>query len=374
MFQALRQIFTRDEDAALPAVPAGQRVYAVGDIHGRLDLFAALVEAIDADDAGRGPADTTVILLGDLVDRGPDSAGVIGLAREWQQRRTVRILHGNHEEMFVRSMKDIETFRHFLRHGGRETVLSYGVDRARFIPATIEQAQQMMREAVPAEDIAFLESFEDMIEVGDYLFVHAGIDPRVAIEEQRRHDLRWIREPFLSHLDPHGPVPGRGAWAHDLRAPRGLRQPHRHRHRRVHDRPADRAGARRHLAALPRSGRRRTRRHRGRAARRVRCQGACKPGSVPHVVSLRTDARRQPFISATDRSAAPATNPGLSGQNSPAIAGSRPLFGLAPGGVCQANAVTSAPVRSYRTLSPMPVPFRGHRRYTLCGTFPDPGL
>ena len=206
MFQALRQIFARDENAALPAVPAGQRIYAVGDIHGRLDLFAALGEAIDADDAAREPADTTVILLGDLVDRGPDSAGVIALAREWQQRRTVRILHGNHEEMFVRSFRDIETFRHFLRHGGRETVLSYGIDRARFIPATIEEAQEMMIAAVPSEDIEFLNGFEDMVAMGDYLFVHAGIDPRVPIEDQKRHDLRWIREPFLSHLEPYGPV------------------------------------------------------------------------------------------------------------------------------------------------------------------------
>ena len=71
---------------------------------------------------------------------------------------------------------------------------------------------------------------------------------------------------------------------------------------------------------------------------------------------MRTDPRGQPFISATDRSATPATNPGLSGRNSPALAGARPLFGLAPGGVCQANAVTSAPVRSYRTLSALPVP------------------
>jgi hypothetical protein len=105
------------------------------------------------------------------------------------------------------------------------------------------------------------------------------------------------------------------------------------------------------------------------------CQGACKPGSVPRAVSWRTDARRQPFISATGCPAAPATNPGLSGRNTPAStpksSGARPLFGLAPGGVCHADAVAGAPVRSYRTLSPMPVPFRGHRRYTLCGTFPE---
>ena len=216
MFQAIRQIFARDEDAALPAVPAGQRVYAVGDIHGRLDLFAALVEAIDADDAARAPAETSVILLGDLVDRGPDSAGVIALARDWQQRRKVRILHGNHEEMFVRSFRDIETFRHFLRHGGRETVLSYGVDRARFVPATIEEAHELMVEAVPAEDIEFLKGFEDMIAVGDYLFVHAGIDPRIPLEEQKRHDLRWIREPFLSHPEAHGAVVVHGHTICDL--------------------------------------------------------------------------------------------------------------------------------------------------------------
>jgi serine/threonine protein phosphatase 1 len=206
MFQAIRQIFAREADAVLAAIPPGQRVYAVGDVHGRLDLFEALVAAIDADDAASAPAATTVILLGDLVDRGPASAGVIALAREWQQRRTVRILAGNHEEMFLHSFRDIEMFRHFLRHGGRETVLSYGVDRARFVPATIEEAQEMMREAVPEVDIAYLKGFEDMITVGDYLFVHAGIDPRVAIEEQKRHDLRWIREPFLSHADPYGPV------------------------------------------------------------------------------------------------------------------------------------------------------------------------
>lgn len=206
MFQALRQIFARGNDVPTAAVPAGERVYAVGDIHGRLDLFAALVEAIESDDAAAGPAATTVILLGDLVDRGPDSAGVIDLARGWQRRRAVRILAGNHEEMFLRSFGDIETFRHFLRHGGRETVLSYGVDRAHFLTATLEEAQDMMRAAVPQDEIDYLTAFEDMVAIGDYLFVHAGIDPRVPIDQQKRRDLRWIREPFLSHAEPHGPV------------------------------------------------------------------------------------------------------------------------------------------------------------------------
>ena len=190
----------------MAAIPPGQRVYAVGDIHGRRDLFEALVTAIDADDAAAAPADTTVVLLGDLVDRGADSAGVIALSRTWQHRRRVRILAGNHEEMFLRSFASLETFRHFLRHGGRETVLSYGVDRAVFVQAELEEAQAMMRAAVPTEDIAFLKGFEDMIAIGDYLFVHAGIDPSVPIEEQTVRDLRWIREPFLSNAEPYGQV------------------------------------------------------------------------------------------------------------------------------------------------------------------------
>lgn len=187
-------------------IPEGERVYAIGDIHGRLDLFEALVGAIDADDATLPNADTTVILLGDLVDRGPGSAGVIDLARTWQQRRKVRILAGNHEEMFLRSFKEAEMFRHFLRHGGRETILSYGVSRQEFAAASIAEAQALLNRVVPQQDRNFLESFEDMIAIGDYLFVHAGIDPRVALEQQEQHALRWIREPFLSHAGSHGLV------------------------------------------------------------------------------------------------------------------------------------------------------------------------
>ena len=206
MFQALRQIFARGSAVPVAAVPPGERIYAVGDIHGRRDLFEALVCGIDQDDAASPAASTTVILLGDLVDRGADSAGVLALARDWQQRRRVRILAGNHEEMFLRSFHSLETFRHFLRHGGRETVLSYGIDRTEFAKADLEEAQQMMRAAVPAEDVAFIETFEDMIAVGDYLFVHAGIDPAKPVEEQENHDLRWIREPFLSYPESFGRV------------------------------------------------------------------------------------------------------------------------------------------------------------------------
>ena len=205
MLKSIRRLFEREEIARPEAaLPAGQRVYAVGDIHGRLDLFEVLIAAVEADDAASGSADTTVILLGDLVDRGPDSAGVIARAREWQRGRPVRILAGNHEEMFLQSFEKTETLRHFLRFGGKETVLSYGVDRQTYQAASVEEVQELMQTAVPTEDRAFLESFEDMIALGDYLFVHAGISPEVPFEEQRTHDLRWIREPFLLDDTDHG--------------------------------------------------------------------------------------------------------------------------------------------------------------------------
>lgn len=224
MLKSIRRIFERRESRPVPAaVPRGQRVYAVGDVHGRLDLFEALIAAIEADDAAAGSAETTVVLLGDLVDRGPDSAGVVARAREWQRQRPVRILMGNHEEMFLASFEKLETLKHFLRFGGKETLLSYGVDRRAYAEASVEDAQQMMHAAVPAEDRAFLEGFENMIAIGDYLFVHAGITPGVPLEEQRLHDLRWIREPFLSHSGPHGAVIVHGHTIREVPEDRGNR-------------------------------------------------------------------------------------------------------------------------------------------------------
>jgi serine/threonine protein phosphatase 1 len=206
MFQAIRKIFARPDAAPDAALPAGQRVYAIGDVHGRLDLFGPLIDLIERDDAALAPAQTSVILLGDLVDRGADSAGVLRRARDWQGQREVHILCGNHEEMFLRGMEEEEVFRHFLRHGGKETILSFGVDPKAFNAADMAEAQQLMRDAVPADDIAFIRSFQDSMAIGDYLFVHAGVDPRVPLAEQKARDLRWIREPFLSHADPFGMV------------------------------------------------------------------------------------------------------------------------------------------------------------------------
>lgn len=203
MFEPLRQMFRSKVAAPRAAVPEGERFYAIGDVHGRRDLFESLIEAIEADDREAEAARTTVVLLGDLVDRGPDSAGVIDLAMQWRARRRVELLAGNHEEMFLESFNDEGILRHFLRHGGRRTVLSYGVPQEEYDAASLAELQAIMARAVPHSHRGFLAAAQDHLVAGDYLFVHAGIAPDVPLEEQQSHHLRWIREPFLDHDAPH---------------------------------------------------------------------------------------------------------------------------------------------------------------------------
>lgn len=206
MMKSLRQLFGQAAETRTPAVPAGQRIYAIGDIHGRLDLFEAMIDAVEQDDAAALKARTTVVLLGDLVDRGPDSAGVIACARRWKERRKLRVLAGNHEEMFLLSFQKKDVLRHFLRFGGKETLESYGIAANPKNKKELEAVQDQMYEKVPREDIEFIREMEDRIVVGDYAFVHAGIVPQIALDKQNAGDLRWIREPFLSSEERHSHV------------------------------------------------------------------------------------------------------------------------------------------------------------------------
>ncbi len=199
MTDVFRKFFRTSPPKPQPEVPAGQRVYAIGDIHGECDLFDALLSAVEQDDACRQPAKTTLILLGDLIDRGPDSSGVLNAARRLRARRPTRILMGNHEEMFLRCFTDIEVLRHFLIYGGRETLLSYPISASDLQSGTLEDVQALMLEAVPKADLDFIRSFRDFVEIGDYLFVHAGVLPDCPIEDQKPQDMRWIRQPFLKH-------------------------------------------------------------------------------------------------------------------------------------------------------------------------------
>ncbi|MEJ2409957.1 MAG: metallophosphoesterase [Novosphingobium sp.] len=204
MFTKIRNILARSPATRPWTVPRGERVYAIGDIHGRSDLFEDLIRIIEDDDAARGPASTRIILLGDLVDRGPDSAGVVARAQAWARTRPIEFIQGNHEEMLLAGRTKTEALRSFLRFGGRETILSYGVSPEAISAADFEELQALMNAAIPQDDVDFLKTFQKMIRVGDYLFVHAGINPKTSIDEQNGRDCRWIREPFLSHKGDYG--------------------------------------------------------------------------------------------------------------------------------------------------------------------------
>lgn len=191
----------RPAPAITHAVPDGQRVYAIGDIHGRLDLLDSLLAQIEADNAGRPRAAVTIVLLGDLVDRGPDSAGVVERLRDLASGETeFRFLLGNHEEVFLAAIDgDEKALRLFCRIGGRETALSYGISPDAYERADYAELAELLRRHVPQPHRDFLAAFENMVVIGDYAFVHAGVDPAVPLDQQRASDLRWIRRSFLDH-------------------------------------------------------------------------------------------------------------------------------------------------------------------------------
>ncbi|MES2096930.1 MAG: metallophosphoesterase family protein [Pseudomonadota bacterium] len=189
--------------AGSPEIPAGQRVYAIGDIHGRLDLLDDLLAQVLEDDRARGAADTTLVFLGDLVDRGPDSAGVVERLLLFRDQAAVRFLMGNHEEVFLSALGgDAKALKFFCRIGGRETILSYGVSQDSYNKLDFAELGAVLAARVPPAHRDFLAAFEDLIRIGDYVFVHAGIRPGIPLDEQRKSDLRWIREAFVDHRDP----------------------------------------------------------------------------------------------------------------------------------------------------------------------------
>ena len=184
------------------SIPSGQRVYAIGDIHGRNDLFEQLLAQIDADDCARSKADTQIILLGDLMDRGPSSAQVIDTAIALKSAKpNTRFLMGNHEEVFLSACRDPnpEIVRFLIRIGGEATIMSYPITRAEYLDLDIQELADRLASLIPEAHLAFLESFDDQIVIGDYAFVHAGVKPGTTLADQSPKHLRWIREEFVDH-------------------------------------------------------------------------------------------------------------------------------------------------------------------------------
>jgi serine/threonine protein phosphatase 1 len=194
-------------------------IYAVGDVHGRLDLLKLLCGQILAD-AEPLPEDTAVevVFLGDYVDRGPESAGVIDYLLELERTGPLglRFLRGNHEHAMLAFLDDPGVGPAWAQYGGIETLRSYGV-RAPLQqddPEAWEPVRDALDTALPDAHRDFLERLERYAIHGDYCFVHAGLKPGVPLDEQEDQDLLTIRNEFLACKKPfekkviYGHTPG----------------------------------------------------------------------------------------------------------------------------------------------------------------------
>lgn len=193
--------------AGPPACPPGTRVYAIGDIHGRADLLRELHAAIAAD-AAAFDGDRQLVYLGDFVDRGDGSRQVLDLLLGEPLAGFTSIhLMGNHEHALLSFLDDPRAIPGWLSWGGRETLLSYGVPVGLATSADeLPRLRDQLAQAIPAAHVEFLESLQLCHREGDYYFVHAGVRPGVALEQQRFEDQLWIREPFNSSTNDHGAV------------------------------------------------------------------------------------------------------------------------------------------------------------------------
>lgn len=195
--ESLGRIF--DPAMQRPRVPAGHIVYAVGDLHGRIDLMERMQAMILADAAKRQAEKRTIVYLGDYVDRGPASKGVVAKLLEGPLDGFEQVcLMGNHESWMLDFLDDAKAGAGWLMNGGDATLASYGVRvRPGARLAQLEAARQAFAKALPADHKAFLEDLSLMWRAGDYIFVHAGVRPGVPLGDQDPQDLIWIRDEFL---------------------------------------------------------------------------------------------------------------------------------------------------------------------------------
>lgn len=182
------------------AGPQDMRLYAIGDVHGRLDCLARMHELIAAEVARDRPADWRVIHLGDYVDRGPQSRQVLDLlvAARARDPRNIALM-GNHDEGFLDFLADPAHDRLFVDFGGFDTAASYGVLLDVRSRATLVESHRQLLDAMPDAHFSFLRDLQRSASFGDFFFCHAGVRPGVPLKAQNPHDLNWIRREFLDH-------------------------------------------------------------------------------------------------------------------------------------------------------------------------------
>jgi serine/threonine protein phosphatase 1 len=184
------------------SLPPRTRVYAAGDIHGRIDLLLDLIARID-DDMQRRPIEQVFeIYLGDYIDRGADSCGVINVLVERSSTRQLVCLRGNHEAMLETFLRDPASLRDWAPTGALATLASYGVSLTP--KKTAEDLHRRLWAVLPPAHQLFLQHLRDHFICGDFLFVHAGIRPGVPVEQQSVGDMHWIRNDFLESTRDHG--------------------------------------------------------------------------------------------------------------------------------------------------------------------------
>ncbi|WP_247870601.1 metallophosphoesterase family protein [Azospirillum sp. TSO5] len=195
-----------------PRVPDGLRVYAVGDVHGELRLLNDMLGSItaDAQQARESGLEPVVVFLGDYIDRGADSQGVLERLCGGALPRGIswRFLMGNHEAVLLDFLRDPAGAADWLNYGGVETLASYGIRASAGIRERRRclEVRDRFADVFPEHHRQFLEGLETSVTFGDYLFVHAGIRPGRPLDRQQASDLLWIREPFLSDSRFHGKI------------------------------------------------------------------------------------------------------------------------------------------------------------------------
>lgn len=191
------------------SVPDGLRVYAIGDVHGRLDLLEQLLETITSHEAAWPSPCPVLIFMGDYIDRGPDSRGVIDLLVNGLPGRFEHVfLRGNHEDMLLRIFEQADQFGLWAMNGGLATALSYGVE---FDPRDYSETDEKyiisrLDLALPQSHRDFLEKLRISVTLGDYFFVHAGVRPGVPLDQQAESDCLFIRDEFLKYRGDFGKV------------------------------------------------------------------------------------------------------------------------------------------------------------------------
>ena len=192
------------------STPRDTRIYAIGDVHGYLNLLENIYSAIN-NDLLHKPVDThKIVFLGDYIDRGPDSAGCVEyLINLIAENKNVICLKGNHEHKLENFLTDpIAIADSFFTYGGADCATSYGVDMAGYQGREDETLSKCaeLKANIPAHHKAFYADLEKTVSIGDYMFAHAGVRPGTALNQQTDLDLMCIRSEFIAHTRPYDKV------------------------------------------------------------------------------------------------------------------------------------------------------------------------